>query len=380
MPTKKSTPDRRCAVVLILSFGSLKVHMLFMNKALHSLCTSGARSHAKWADRIMYCYGAQMYVKHMCKNDDLMFCEMFGEPVREDHAPMKKCDQPGLEESPELGPDGIKKSQSLAGAVHWTVKQVVRYMRSTATCAIGFHTGVTYDEATFGSGLIWNDWMEVVYSTPTERVDVKAPVQTGNMVLTTLFVDAKLMHDMFTGRSCTWIPEFKKQTPVVRQATERNLRYKLQLFEVPLDGPKWMFGDNKSVVTSSTIPHSALGKCWNALSYHCVHKVVAGGWLKFEHIPGNENPADPLTKAWPWPVSCKYIELLLLWKGDTAEAPSGHVNPEGSVKYPGPHTDQGQTATEVRRHRQQLDKPFSVGMERGHASTGFHALRTGAQL
>ena len=185
--------------------------------------------------------------------------------------------------------------------------------------------------------------METVYGTPLEEVDQKAHVPKGKIVHTTLFVDANLMHDMVTGRSFTWIPEFKKQTPVTRQATERNLRYKLKLFEVPLDGPKWMFGDNTPVVTSSTIPHSALGKCWHAWSYHCVQEVVAGGWLKVEHIPGNENPADPLTKAWPWAVSRKYIEPLLLWKGDTAEAPSGHVNPEGSVKYPGPHTDQGQT-------------------------------------
>eukprot|EP00977_Amphora_coffeiformis_P022803 scaffold11521_cov122-Amphora_coffeaeformis.AAC.1 len=46
-----------------------------------------------------------------------------------------------------------------------------------------------------------------------------------------------------------------------RQATERiiDLRYTLHSFGVPLDGPAWLFGDNKSVVTSSTIPHSTLG-------------------------------------------------------------------------------------------------------------------------
>ena len=95
-----------------------------------------------------------------------------------------------------------------------------------------------------------------------------------------------------------------------------------------------MFGDNKSVVTSLTIPHSRLGKRWNALSYHRVREAVAGGWLRFEHIPGTENPADLLTKALPWTVSWKYLEPLLLWKGDTADAPSGSANPEGSIKCP----------------------------------------------
>ena len=152
-----------------------------------------------------------------------------------------------------------------------------------------------------------------------------------------------------------------------RQAVEQiiDLRYTLLSFGVPLDGPAWMFGDNKSVVTSSTIPHSTLGKRWNALSYHRVHKAVAGGWLRFEHIPGTENPADLLTKALPWAVSRKYIEPLLLWKGDTAEALSGSVNPEGSVEYLGPHTtDHRQTVAEVRHGgASQRSSPFSIAME-----------------
>ena len=37
-----------------------------------------------------------------------------------------------------------------------------------------------------------------------------------------------------------------------------------------------MFADNESVVTSGTIPHSALGEHWNVLSHHFVHEAVAG--------------------------------------------------------------------------------------------------------
>ena len=138
-----------------------------------------------------------------------------------------------------------------------------------------------------------------MYGTPPEEIDERAPVPKGKMVRITLFVDANLMHDMITGRSCTGILEFLNQTPVdwfskrqsqvetatygsefmsARQATERiiNLRYMLRSFEVPLDGPACLFGENKSVVTSSTIPHSTLGKRWNALSYHHVQEAIAG--------------------------------------------------------------------------------------------------------
>ena len=39
-----------------------------------------------------------------------------------------------------------------------------------------------------------------------------------------------------------------------------DLRYTLHSFGVPIDGPAWLFGDNQSVVQSSTIPHSPLQK------------------------------------------------------------------------------------------------------------------------
>ena len=96
-----------------------------------------------------------------------------------------------------------------------------------------------------------------------------------------------------------------------------------------------MFGDNKSVVTSSTIPHSTLGKRWNALSYHRVREAIAGGWLRFEHIPGTTNPADIMTKPLGWNVLRQYVEPMLMWKGETMEPQPGSSNPEGSDTGPG---------------------------------------------
>ena len=114
-----------------------------------------------------------------------------------------------------------------------------------------------------------------------------------------------------------------------------DLRYMLHSFGVPLDGPLWMFDDNKLVIMSGVIPHSTLGKRWNALSNHCVCEAVAGGWVHFEHIPGAENPADILTKPLPWFSLKVFVEPFLLWKGDTVDAPLGTSNPEGSDAGPG---------------------------------------------
>ena len=85
----------------------------------------------------------------------------------------------------------------------------------------------------------------------------------------------------------------------------------------PIDGPSWMFGDNKSIAMSSTLPHSTLNKCWNALSYHKVHKAIASGIVHFKHISTNDNPANTLTKPLPWHKAHTHIKPLLFWKGGT---------------------------------------------------------------
>ena len=342
-----------------------------------------------------YCYGAQTYVKRMVENYKILY----GELPREYHAPMEKGDQPELDETSELGPDGIEQYQSLLGAVQWTVtlsrinvahavmslgrfrasprqghlerlKRLIGYMKKRSNCAIRFRTGIPDWETHFGSDPIKYDWMETVYGCPAEDIDPRAPTPKGKPVRTTSFVDANLMHDAITGRSASGILEYLNQTPidwfskrqnqvetatygsefmVARQGTERliDLRYTLRSFGVPLDGPAWMFGDNKSVVTSSTIPHSTLGKRWNALSYHKVREAIAGGWLRFEHIPGTSNPADILTKPLPWAVLREYVEPMLMWKGET-DVPSGSQNPEGSDENPGrDHTRDSTGANDV---------------------------------
>ena len=76
-----------------------------------------------------------------------------------------------------------------------------------------------------------------------------------------------------------------------------------------------MFGDNRSVVTSSTLPQSALNKQHNALSYHQVWEAIAAKVLKFFHISGEHNPADILSKHTGFPQMWPLIQPLLFWRG-----------------------------------------------------------------
>jgi hypothetical protein len=65
---------------------------------------------------------------------------------------------------------------------------------------------------------------------------------------------------------------------------------------VPLAGPSWMFGDNLSVVNSSTIPSGKLQKRNHILNYHRVREAQAAKVINFVHMDGKDNPADILTK------------------------------------------------------------------------------------
>ena len=63
---------------------------------------------------------------------------------------------------------------------------------------------------------------------------------------------------------------YRSEFIAARIATEKiiDLRTTLRYLGVPIKGKAYMFGDNQSIITSSTIPHSQLSKQHNVLSYH----------------------------------------------------------------------------------------------------------------
>ena len=72
-----------------------------------------------------------------------------------------------------------------------------------------------------------------------------------------------------------------------------------------------MFGDNKAVVDSTSIPHFRLHKRHVALSYHHVHKAIASGMLYFGYMPSEENLADVLSKHWGYKQAWLTLRLLM---------------------------------------------------------------------
>ena len=185
------------------------------------------------------------------------------------------------------------------------------------------------------------DWEQAVYGDVKEIIPDNIPEPLGKKVVLTHFVDANLYHDMLSGRSVTGVLHLVNQTPIdwysKKQATVEtatygsefvaartcveqiiDLRTTLRYLGVPISGKSYLFGDNESVVNSSTQPHGKLHKRHTALSFHHVREAIASGMIAFYHIPGASNPADILSKHWGYQQIWEMLKPLLFWSGDTA--------------------------------------------------------------
>ena len=140
-----------------------------------------------------------------------------------------------------------------------------------------------------------HDWSYTVYGNVQEIIPNNCPKPLGKSVTTTTTLDANLLHCLATHVSLTAYLHFCNQTPTdwyskkqatldtatygsefvaAKTATEQimDLRYTLRYLGVPIKSKSYMFGDNRSVVTSATLPHSTLRKRHNIMAFHRVRK------------------------------------------------------------------------------------------------------------
>ena len=147
---------------------------------------------------------------------------------------------------------------------------------------------------------------------------------------------------MVTGHSVTGIihilnktpvDHFSKKQPTVETATFGSefmaarttveqiiaIRTTLRYLGVPIIGSTYLYGDNKSVVDSCTVPRARIHKRHVILSFHRVREAIAARIIKFIHIPGDQNPADICSKHWGYQQIWKMLKALLFWEGDTMD-------------------------------------------------------------
>ena len=120
-----------------------------------------------------------------------------------------------------------------------------------------------------------------------------------------------------TVETATYGSEFIAARTCVEQIMD--LRNTLRYLGVPIQGRSYMFGDNESVVNSSSRPEAKLHKRHVALSFHRVREAVASNMLSFLHIKGQHNPADILSKHWGYNQVWPLLRTLLFYRGDTAD-------------------------------------------------------------
>ena len=182
------------------------------------------------------------------------------------------------------------------------------------------------------------DWSYTVYGNVQLIIPSNCPKSLGKSVTTTTTLDAYLLHCLATGASLTECLHFcnrsptdlysKKQTTVemttygsefvaAKTATEQimDLRHTLRYLGVPIKSKSYMFGDNRSVVTSATLPHSILSKKYNILAFHRVREAIAAKIIDFHWIQSETNLSDMLSKHWEHNKIFPMIQKLLITCG-----------------------------------------------------------------
>ena len=289
------------------------------------------------------------YIDRMIKSYE----DTYKELPKKFKTPLEKNDHPEVDTSDLLGPEGIKKYLTMIGQLQWLValgrfdifsavttmsrfrsapreghlermKRMFGYILETKHAGIRVRTEIpdfsAYPDQVF-------DWSYSVYGDIEELKPHDMPEPMGNPVVLSTYVDANLYHDLVTGKALTVVLHLINQTPfdwfckrqpnveaatfgseftAAKTAVEQiiDIRTTLRYLGVPIQGKTYMFGDNQSVVTNSTLPHSQLNKRHNTLAYHRVREAIACKDLRgFYHIPGDKNPADILSKTLGIPTS-----------------------------------------------------------------------------
>ena len=299
------------------------------------------------------------------------YSRIFGEhPKARYSSPLEGGDHPEIDTTDLLDAEGIKHYQSLIGILQWLVtlgrldiatavmtmssfrtaprvghlnrlKRMFGYVVKMKHATSRFRvTSPDHSQHPIGQ----YDWEKTFYGNAKEVIAVNCPKPMGPPVTVTTYVDANLCHDMLSGKSVTGIVHFlnktviyfySKKQPVVETATYGSeymaariateeimeLRNSLRYLGVNISGPAYMFGDNRTVVDSSSIPQSRLHKRHVLLSFHRVREAIAAKVLYFIHIPGAINPADILSKHWSYQKVWAQLQPLLFWKGNTINIP-----------------------------------------------------------
>ena len=265
--------------------------------------------------------------------------------------PMTTTYRPELDVSPELSPTEATYYQSLIGVLRWIVElgrvdiclevsmmsshlalpreghleevlRIFAHLKKYHNAELVYDpTEPVIDQSIFDA----KDWAssEFGHLGGKEELPPNQPEPRGFGFTICAKVDADHASDSVSRRSRTgflvWVNSAlvhwwsKKQTSVetssfgsefvaMKQCCEylRGLRYKLRMMGIPVNGPCYISGDNKSVLANTAEPGSTLKKKSQSIAYHFVREGVAKDEWRTSYVNTHENEADLLTKLLPF--------------------------------------------------------------------------------
>ena len=305
-----------------------------------------------------WAFGSSQYVQAAVKNVERYLadrCKTGDERFKlkpKAMTPMQTSYRPELDVSPELEASDASYYQSLIGVLRWIVElgrvdmclecslmssqlamprvghlhqvlHIFSYLKS-------HHNAELVLDPTFpvidAAGFERKDWSTSEFGhidNLKEELPPNQPEPKGIGFVTTAKVDADHASDTTTRRSRTgffvWVNGAlvywmaKKQTAVesssfgsefcaMKLCCEylRGLRYKLRMMGIPVLGPSFIYGDNKSVLANTSIPDSQLKKKSQSIAYHFIREGAAKDEWRTSYVNTHENDADLLTKQLPY--------------------------------------------------------------------------------
>ena len=294
-------------------------------------------------------FSSSQYVQAAVKNVERYLTTIGKKLPNRADTPIRTSYRPELDVTPELKTQDATYYQSMIGVLRWMVElgrvdiclevsmmsshlalpreghlnelyHIFSYLKKYHNTEMVFDpSDPVIDEDEFER----KDWTSSEFGgTMSEELPKNMPHPRGQGFTISSMVDADHAGDTITRRSRTGFLVYLNSAPVSwlskKQASVesslfgsefvamkhcceyiRGLRYKLRMMGIPIFGPAYIYGDNKSVLYNTTLPESTLKKKSQSIAYHFIREGSARDEWRTTYVNTLKNNADLLTKVLP---------------------------------------------------------------------------------